>query len=165
MTSTRKQQLRFWQIAILLPLFPVFIVFAVVVLILFVVSSVCLHLLIWSWWCLRGRDILFVYSDSPTWHDYVERHILPYLGDRAIVLNWSERKRWRPSLARMVFRHFGGSRQFNPIGIVFRPLRRTRTFRFWKPFQDYKHGHSESLREIESDFFRSTGIWRPEVTI
>jgi hypothetical protein len=165
MTSTRKQELKFWQIAILLPLLPVFIVFAVVALFLFVVSSVCLHLLIWSWWCLRGRDILFVYSDSPTWHDYVERHILPYLGDRAIVLNWSGRKRWRPLLARMAFRHFGGSRQFNPIGIVFRPLRRTRIFRFWKPFQDFKHGHSESLAEIESDFFRSTGIWRPEVTI
>jgi hypothetical protein len=165
MSSRRKQQQKFWQVAAAWLLLPVFIVFAAIALFLFLASSACWHLLAWCWWCSRGRDILFVYSNSPTWHDYIERHILPYLGDRAIVLNWSERKRWRPSLARMAFRHFGGSRQFNPMGIVFRPFRPTRKFRFWQPFQDFKHGHSEALRNVESAFFRSAGIWRPEAPI
>jgi len=37
-----------------------------------------------------GRDILLVYSDSPIWHDYIEERILPHLGERAVVLNWSQ---------------------------------------------------------------------------
>ena len=114
-----------------------------------------LHLAIWTWWYLRGRDILFVYSDSPIWREHVEQHILPYLGERAVVLNWSHRKRWRISIARLAFHYFGGSREFNPLAVVFRPMRRTRTFRFWQPFRDFKHGRPEALRKLEHDSSRS----------
>src|SRR6266852_5675120 len=100
-TPTKKHEPKWWQIAIMLPLFPLILVIALVALVLFIVASISLRVVIWSWWCLRGRDILFVYSDSPIWHDYVEQHILPYLGERAVVLNWSQRRGWHLSLARI----------------------------------------------------------------
>jgi hypothetical protein len=136
----------------LLPLYPLIVVFALLVIVLSIITSISLRIVIWSWWCLRGRNILFVYSNSPVWHDYIEQHIVAHLDERAIILNWSERKRWRISLARMAFYHFGGYRQFNPLGVVFCPFGRTRTFRFWQPFRDFKHGDPEALHKMESEF-------------
>jgi hypothetical protein len=62
--------------------------------------------------------------------------------------------RW--SFAVRVFRAFGGSRQFNPVVVVFRPLRRVTTLvsravqGFLEPFKAWKHGDRgpvERLRE------------------
>ena len=117
-----------------------------------------IHLAIWVWWCARGRNVLFVYSDSPLWRDAIERDFLPRLGGRAILLNWSERRRWRFSLAAIAFTYFGGSREFNPLGLVFRPLRRTRKFRFWKAFRDLKQGRPEALDALPRDFFEAAGL-------
>jgi hypothetical protein len=101
---------------------------------------------------------LFVYSDSPVWHDYIEAEILPNIRRRAVVLNWSERKRWSLGLARAVFHHFSGTREFNPLAVVFRPLKRAQVFRFWQPFRDWKHGRGERLRQLQANFFRSLGV-------
>ena len=152
-TTAPKNHREWWQIPMLILLSPLILAFVVVAIVLFIIASISLRIVIWSWWCLRGRDVLFVYSDSPIWHDYIEQHFLPHLGEHAVVLNWSQRKRWRFSLARMAFRHFGGYRQFNPIGVVFRPFGRTYKFRFWQPFRDFKHGHPEALHKMESEFF------------
>jgi hypothetical protein len=137
---------------------------ALLTFLLFITSTVSLHIIIWSWWCLRGRDVLFVYSDSPVWHDYVEQHIMPQLGERAVILNWSKRRRWRFSLAKMAFCHFGGYGQFNPLGVVFRPFRSSKEFRFWQPFRDFKHGHPEALHRMESDFFGYIGVPRNDLS-
>jgi hypothetical protein len=145
-------------IMLFIVLLPIILPIGLVVLTLWILASIFLHLAIWSLWCSRGKDILFVYSDSPIWHDYIEERVLPKLRDRAIILNWSQRKQWHFSLARMAFRHFGNYREFNPLGIVFRPFRRTRRFRFWQPFRDFKHGHPEALAKIENEFFRSAQI-------
>ena len=56
-------------------------------------SSLVFYVAIWLCWCARGRDVLLVYSDSPIWHEYIEKEIFSRLEDRAVVLNWSERKR------------------------------------------------------------------------
>ena len=163
MTRPRpKQKLTKWQIALLIPVILYAVLYLAVFLPFLALYSLCLRLAVWSWWCLRGRDILFVYSDSPVWHDYIEQRIVPHLGERAIVLNWSQRKRWRLSLRRMAFYHFGGDREFNPLAVVFRPFRRTRTFRFWKPFRDFKHGQPEELQKMEDEFFGLIGIERPD---
>ena len=132
---------------------PAILLIAVIVLVLFILTSICLHIVVWTLWCARGRDILFVYSDSPIWHDYIEQRLLPPIHGRAVVLNWSQRKRWRVSLARVAFHHFGGYREFNPLAVVFRPFRRTRKFRFWQPFRDWKHGRTATLHKMEKDFF------------
>jgi hypothetical protein len=157
-TAKPKQKFKWWQIALIVPFVPVIVTIAGTAFILFLVSTICLHITIWAWWCLRGRDILFVYSDSPIWRDYIEKQILPHIAERTIVLNWSQRKRWRVSVARLAFHHFGGYRQFNPLAVVFRPFRRTRTFRFWQPFRDFKHGRPEALRQMENEFFGLIGV-------
>ena len=163
MTRPRpKQKLPWWQIAVLIPVFLLYaLLYLAVALPLLALYSLCLRIAVWSWWCLRGRDILFVYSDSPVWHDYIEQRILPRLGKRAIALNWSQRKRWRFSLKRIAFYHFGGDREFNPLAVVFRPFRRTRTFRFWQPFRDFKHGRPEELQKMEDEFFALIEMQRP----
>jgi hypothetical protein len=162
-TPKPKPKAKWWQIALVVPLAPVLLAVVVLALFSFVVASVCLHVAIWSWWCIRGRDILFVYSDSPIWHNYIEQHILPHLGERAVVLNRSRRNSWRFSLARAAAYHFGGWREFNPMAVVFRPFRRTRTFRFLEPFRNFKHGHPEALHRMESEFFGLIGVQRNEI--
>ena len=152
-TETKKRKPPWWLFPVIIVFSPVILLLVVGVVALFVLTSICLHILIWTFWCVRGRDILFVYSDSPIWHDYIEQRLLPPILHRAIVLNWSQRKRWRISLARAAFHHFGGYREFNPLAVVFRPLRRTRKFRFWQPFRDFKHDRSEALGKMEKDFF------------
>ncbi len=141
-----------------LPFLPLLLAVVFLLVVFWLAYTACLHIVIWVWWCARGTDVLFIYSDSPVWHDYIEQQVLPHLANRALVLNWSQRKRWKLSVARMAFRHFGGYREFNPLAVVFRPLRRTRTFRFWKPFRQWKHGNAEPLQRMQSDFFELIGV-------
>jgi len=108
-----------------------------------------LYLLVWALWLPRGRDILFVYSDSPIWREYMAAQVLPLVQKRAVVLNWSERKKWpKGSLGPAVFRHFGGAREFNPLVILFRPLRPAKVFRFWSAFKDWKRGYAEPVERL-----------------
>jgi hypothetical protein len=99
-----------------------------------------------------------VYSNSPTWKDYVEREILPRIQDHAVILNWSERRIWKNSLAVLAFRYFGGFRNFNPMGMIFRPFRFVKTYRFFEAFQEFKHGEPQKVEEIKRDLVASLGI-------
>lgn len=127
----------------------------VIWLVTHVVASVCIYLAVWILWLPRSKDILFITSDSPIWHDYIEQHILPVIRERAIILNWSQRstRLWRYSLAVAAFKHFGGYRDFNPMGIIFRRFHYAKVFRFHTTFRDYKHGKSEKLLAKEREFF------------
>lgn len=118
-----------------------------------------LRLAIWLWWCPRGKNILFVYSDSPIWHDHLEREVLPHIKRQAVVLNWSERKRWRVSLASLAFRHFGGDREYNPMGVVFYPFGETRVFRFWNAYRRFKHGKADAIDDTIDEFL-TVAAWR-----
>jgi hypothetical protein len=105
-------------------------------------------------WAPRGRRVLFVYSDSPVWGDYIRERMLPRLPASAVILNWSLRSTWRrTSLAVWVFRSYAGTREFNPFGLVVPPLGRARVYRFWLPFRDLKHGTPEKLVALEARFF------------
>lgn len=130
-----------------------------VVLLLWLLTRIGLNFLVWILWCTRGKDILFIYSNSPIWHDYIEEHLIPYIKARSVLLNWSNRRHWfgALSLQSVVFRHFGGSKEYNPLAVYFRPFKPHRTFRFFNAFHDYKHGKPETLKRIESDFFSSVG--------
>ena len=113
-----------------------------------------LLLVIWLRWYMRGRRVLFVYSNSPVWQDYVEQRILPRLPERSIVTNWSDRRKWnRFTLPAQAFYYWGGDKKFNPLGIVFRPFRMPLVFRFWEPFMQYKHGKPEALIKLEREMF------------
>lgn len=134
-------------------LFVVFLPLIIVALIFHLLAGLSLNIAIWCCWCSRGRNVLFVYSDSPIWHDYVEQHILARLGKRAIVLNWSHRSRWRRTLSVLAFRYFGGYRCFNPMAVVFRPFRLARHFRFYEPFREFKYGETQAVAKMERELY------------
>ena len=134
----------------------VVLIFLPLILIVGMIYYVCGFLLliaIWINWGLQGRYILFVYSNSPIWSNYIEKEIIPHIQDKAMILNWSERKQWKVSLAVLAFNYFGGRRNFNPLAIVFKPLRLNKVFRFYEAFKEYKHGKTEALEKIKSEFF------------
>src|SRR3989442_11465679 len=80
----------------------------IVALIPYLLFTAALYCAVWLLWCRRGKDVLFVWSESPVWKDRVQTRLLPMLGRRAVVLNWSQRAQWtgRFSLARIAFPHF-----------------------------------------------------------
>jgi hypothetical protein len=140
-------------IVVLLPLILPLALFAIASHLLY---RALLYLLVWAFWLPRGKDILFVYSDSPIWHDYMATQVLPLVQERSVVLNWSERKRWsRWSLSVAVFHHFGGAGEFNPLVMVFQPLRLARVFRFWSAFKDWKRGYKEPVERLRQELFAS----------
>jgi hypothetical protein len=78
--------------------------------------------------------------------------ILPLVAGRAVVLNWSERRKWHwLSLTAHVFRSYGGRRQHNPMVVLFPRMGRARVFRFWPAFQDHKRGYPEQLQRIRKE--------------
>jgi hypothetical protein len=137
---------------IAVPILVLVLPLVIVVLVVYFLAGIFLHIVAW-FWCVRGRNVLLVYSDSPIWHDYIEQYFLPRVADRAIVLNWSQRRHWRRTLPVLAFRYFGGSRDHTPIAVVFRPFQIARVFRFYKPFHDFKHGRTEPLTAMENEFF------------
>jgi hypothetical protein len=146
MTETRQP---WWLWPLLLVLLPLVVVAGV----LWLVAAVLLQLAVWLTWCPKGRYALVVYSNSPIWQEYFESRVLPAVGSRATVLNWSERNRWRYSLAVALFRFFGGTRDFNPLAIVFQPLTWPRRFRFYRAFHAFKHGRPEEVERIRRELF------------
>src|SRR5262245_36046537 len=102
-------------LAVLLPVIAVGVV-------LWLTAAIVLQLIVWTTWCPRGRYALVVYSNSPIWKDYFEQRLLPAIGNRAVVLNWSERRQWSYALPAALFTCFGGRREFNPLAVAFAPL-------------------------------------------
>jgi hypothetical protein len=142
--------------ALLVLLLPLLIVCVFAFLALYLLHRVALYILIWFWWLPRSKDVLFVYSDSPIWHEYMTAQILPLVQDRAIVLNWSERRKWpRWSLAAHVFHSFGGDYEFNPLIILFRPFRLARIFRFWRAFREWKDGRPDPIERLRQELLQA----------
>ena len=125
---------------------------ALVALALHLLLRAVLYLLVWLLWIPKGKDVLFVYSDSPIWRKYMTSHVLPLVRDRAVVLNWSERSNWSPwSLKVSVFRAFGGSQEFNPMVVKFQLFRKARILRYWSAFQDWKRGYTEPVENLSNE--------------
>jgi len=135
------------------PFVIVLIPLVIVGLALWFVASLVVLSAVWMTWCPRGRYALVVYSNSPVWQEYFETLVLPALGTRAAILNWSERTRWKLTFPVVLFQLFGGSREFNPVAIVFEPLLWPRRFRFYKAFRSYKHGRPEEVERLRREFF------------
>jgi hypothetical protein len=145
---------RLGQTAVVALLLPLVLPLALIAFALHLLYRLALYLLVWVVWLPGGKDILFVYSDSPIWREYMTTQVLPMVQERAVVLNWSERTKWRSwSLGVAVFRHFGGGREYNPLVVLFRPLRSVRVFRFWRAFKDWKRGYKESAEKLREELF------------
>jgi len=133
---------------------PLWLPLLAVVVIAHAIQLLVLYGLAWGWWIgWNRRRVLFVYSDSPNWKEHVEANILPQLPPNSVVLNWSHRLSWnRLSVSVILFRGFAGSKEFNPIGLVFERFSIVKQYRFWQAFRDAKHGRSEALQLIERRF-------------
>ncbi len=112
---------------------------------------------------LKGLDGILVYSNSPKWQTYIEHNWLPKFGDRFLVLNHSERKQWKLSVAMNVFDFFCGSINYCPSVLIFRGFRYPKIFRFFYAFKDAKHNNTDALEKLERLLlldlgFDSTGI-------
>jgi hypothetical protein len=157
--SVRKKQsfiVRFLRLVLFIPFLPILIPLILLIVILNFLHRSMVYLLVWLLWLPRGKDVLFVSSDSSVWQQYMETQILPFVETRAIVLNWSERKKWSWwSLERRVFRVFGGRYNFNPMVVLFRPFRRARIFRFFLALEEWKHGHTEKVDRLRRDLTES----------
>jgi len=133
-------------------LLPVILPLIVIVLTLHWLNRLLLYVLIWCIWLPRGRDALVVYSDSPIWRDYMLKKVVPLLKERAVLLNWSERRQWpKWSFTIHVFRSFGGRTAFNPMVVVFRPFRKAKFFRFWSAFKEWKHGQTVEVERLRHE--------------
>jgi hypothetical protein len=136
------------------PLLIVLLPLAIVVVIIWSVAAFTLLLVVWTTWCPRGRYALVVYSNSPIWQRYFEERVLPAIGHRGVVLNWSDRKKWKFSLPVALFRIFAGTREFNPLVVVFQPWTWPRRFQFFRAFRAFKQGRPKSVEQIRADLFR-----------
>jgi hypothetical protein len=147
-------------LVILAPIWlPLVILFLLLLAIVVPFSYLLLYLSIWSFWLTRGKDILFVYSDSPIWRDYMLSEVLPLVETRAVVLNWSERSTWkRWSLRVLAFRFFGGRKAFNPLIVVFRPLRSAWKFRFWPAFREWKQGNKQAVEKLKLEIAQTLAL-------
>ena len=146
-------------ILLLIGLSPI-LIFAVF---LYFLWGVILYLTIWLRLTSKKPFVIFVYSDSPTWKDYIEAEILPFIQNRAVILNWSERRNWKNSLAVLAFRYFSGFRNFNPIAMIFWPFRLVKPYRFFEAFQRFKRGDRQKVEEIKTELFESLGIGNTSV--
>jgi len=142
----------------------VFLPLILLYLLTYLIIWLLFNLIIWALWIPQGKDTLFVFSESPIWAEYVRENLLPRIEERSFVLNWSERRRWNywTSLPAVAHAFFGGTREHNPIAIVFKPLQKPRIFRFYKPFHDLKHGKAEPLHNLEKKLFETLDIGGPE---
>jgi hypothetical protein len=137
---------------LLLILLPIVLPLALLALVIYVCHRLALYMLVWVLWLPRGKNALVVYSDSPIWQEYMLTHVMPLIKEHAIVLNWSERNKWpRWSFRVHVFHWFAGDREFNPIVILFRPLRRARIFRFWSAFKEWKRGNEQAVEGLRQE--------------
>lgn len=151
--TTLRRVLRLTLIVFLLP---IILPLAILGLVLHVLNKAVVYLLVWVWWLPRGKDVLYVSSDSPIWKEYIEAEMLPLVAERAVVLSWSARSKWpKWSFAVRVFHTFGGRRNFNPMVVLFRPFRRTRIFRFLPAFQGRKHGNNASIEQLQRDLMQA----------
>lgn len=152
----RKPFPRWLGVAILVVLLPI----ALLVLALYLLVGLVLHVVVWVAWLPRGKSVLIVSSESPVWKDYMADRVVAALRDRSVVLHWSGRGGWPrwPTLEILVFWYFGWGMEFNPLAIVFRPLRIARVFRFWKPFREFKHGKPQAVEDLTRGLLEYAGV-------
>ena len=111
-------------------------------------------------WLRHGREgkfILFVYSDSSNWKNYIETNILPRIKAHSIILNWSKRREWGPQMQfeTKLFNQWAGPGEFVPVAILFPLTGKVRVFRLWQPSGNPKHGKEKISKEAEQALFEA----------
>ncbi len=154
-----------WGWLLIVPLVPVVLPTALLVVIAYVAAWLAVHLGARTIWCLRGRKVLLVFSDSPYWKEFLGGAVASRLGHCAVVLNRSLPGRRRVTLAWLAYQQLGGCRDHCPLAMVFRPFQRTRIYRFHRPFLEWKHGKPEALQEMLNALFNDLQLAAPELPV
>ena len=125
-------------------LVPVFVLISILSILLYVMLSPLIYLYglllcskLWIEWDREGKDALILQVDSEHSREWMSR-ILPLVGGRAVLLDYSQRERWdRWSLSVQlvaIFGPHGVPERFTvhslPAVILFRKLRRPEKFLF-----------------------------------
>ena len=145
----------------------------IILVVIILVSPLLLAIGVWNYfngiylnyafrkkWKNKNKRILFIYSESPNWQEYIEKNIIPKIEDEAVLLNWSKRAEWennKPLEAR-VLGHWGGGAEFNPMALVFEPSRKVTVIRFYQAFKDYKHGKDSLLKDKEQALYAHVNV-------
>ena len=105
----------------------------------------------WLRYGRKGKSILFVYSDSSNWKDYIETKILPRIEAHSVILNWSKRREWelRMPFETKVFAQWAGSSEFTPTALVFTVTGKVKDIKPWDPSRPGKHGKEKISKESE----------------
>jgi hypothetical protein len=105
----------------------------------------------------KGKMILFVYSDSSNWKDYIETNVLPRIEAHATILNWSKRREWgsQMRLETRLFNQWAGPGEFVPVAILFSLIGNVKTFRLWQLPENTKHGKGRMSKEAEQALFET----------
>jgi len=77
---------RVFRIVLFVLLLPIILPLAILALLLHLLYKIVIYLLVWMWWLPRGKDVLYVTSDSPNWKEYMEAEIFPLVVERAVAL-------------------------------------------------------------------------------
>tara|TARA_R110002072_G_scaffold95501_1_gene210577 strand:+ start:977 stop:1450 length:474 start_codon:yes stop_codon:yes gene_type:complete len=102
--------------------------------------------------------ILFTYSESENWTDYIEQKIIPRIAAHAQIINRSQQKDWKsryPTERRAL--ESWGNLNINPVAIVFRPWKPAKVIAFYEAFRDLKHGKESTINAKTEELFQ----WLP----
>ncbi len=113
----------------------------------------------------KGKKILFVYSDSSNWKDYIETKILPRIEAYSIILNWSKRGEWESQMQfeTKLFNQWAGPGEFVPVAILFSTIGKARTFRLWQLSQNPKQEKVRVSKEAEQALFETVKQFGPVI--
>jgi hypothetical protein len=56
------------------------------------------------------------------------------------------------SLPVLIDKHYGGDKEYYPLGVSLRPFQRSKVYRFCKPFKDFNHGKPKELELLSAEF-------------
>jgi len=125
---------------------------------LFYLYGMLLCPMVWIEWGKQGKKALVIFLDSKHSEEWMAR-LSPLISDRAVFLNWSEHKQWdRWSLPAQLFDVFGPhgmpeqfTRNSLPAVIVFRNLRRPKSFTFGNRSKDLEEKLDQLRAELALD--------------
>ena len=102
-----------------------------------------------------GKFVLLAYTESELWAPYIERELLPQIGEHCVVVNRS-RESWKRDFPaeRGALAFWGGWHSYNPIAVVLRPWGLVRIFRLYEPFKERKHGRPSELERAAGELIR-----------
>ena len=101
------------------------------------------------------KFILFTYSESENWSQYIEENIIPEISNHAVVINRTKQQNWKEEypLELKAIEVLAGL-EVNPIALIFRNGLRVRKVTLFEAFRDLKHGKDLKIKGQCEEIFR-----------